>query len=334
MRRDTSHGWLVKRFDSQDASAYLEQVRVRAFLPDDAPRLCEIFYRSVHEVASAKYDRAQLDAWAPTVPDAAKWFPSLAEYATFVALNVGDEPIAWISMTDAGYIDMLFYLPEAVGRGVAGRLYEQVERIARDRGLSRMTAHASLLAQPFFAKRGWRVEQHEMHLRNGVAIPRAEMSKDLKIETDDRPTIDSPRLRLSEFAMVDAVDVYNCISPAITRYMFWEPPSSFEAYAARREATLRSTDRNDVSLVIRRIDTMECLGIASLDGIDADAPELGVWLKEGAHGKGYGSEAVRAVADWASPDARQGPLHVCRRGGERAESADRRVARRHRRRHP
>jgi hypothetical protein len=40
-----------------------------------------------------------------------------------------------------------------------------------------MTAHASLLAQPFFAKRGWRIESHEMHVRNGVALPRAEMSK-------------------------------------------------------------------------------------------------------------------------------------------------------------
>jgi putative acetyltransferase len=83
-------------------------------------------------------------------------------------------------MTATGYIDMLFCLPEAVGSGVAGRLYETVEQIAKERGLSRMTAHASLLAQPFFAKRGWRVEKHELHVRNGVSIPRAEMSKDLR----------------------------------------------------------------------------------------------------------------------------------------------------------
>jgi RimJ/RimL family protein N-acetyltransferase len=100
--------------------------------------------------------------------------------------------------------------------------------------------------------------------------------------------------------MADAADVYNCITPAITKYMFWEPPSSFEAYKARREQTLFSTDRNDHSFVIRRLDTMECLGIASLDGIDADAPELGLWLKETAHGNRYGTEVVRAVADWAA----------------------------------
>ncbi len=112
--------------------------------------------------------------------------------------------------------------------------------------------------------------------------------------------IQSSRLCLSEFAMADAADVYNCITPAITRFMFWEPPSSFEAYKARREQTLLSTDRNDLSFVIRQHDTRECLGIASLDGIDADAPELGLWLKETAHGNRYGTEIVRAVADWAA----------------------------------
>lgn len=133
----------------------------------------------MHEVANAKYDKAQLDAWAPKVPDASKWFPTLAAYATFVAIDEPDRIVAWISMTHAGYIDMLFCLPEATGRGCAGRLYEKVEGVAKERGLPRMTAHASLLAEPFFAKRGWKVEKHEMHVRNGVAIPRAEMSKNI-----------------------------------------------------------------------------------------------------------------------------------------------------------
>jgi putative acetyltransferase len=155
-------------------------VIIRAFEPADALRVCEIFYRSVHEVARSKYDQAQLDAWAPQVPDASKWLPHLAGFDTYLAIDDAGEAVAWIAMTPAGYIDMLFCLPQAVGRGIAGQLYETVERIAIERGLPRMTAHASLLAQPFFAKYGWKVEKHELHVRNGVEIPRAEMSKDLR----------------------------------------------------------------------------------------------------------------------------------------------------------
>ncbi len=100
--------------------------------------------------------------------------------------------------------------------------------------------------------------------------------------------------------MTDAEDVFHCITPAITRFMFWQPPQSLAAYKARREETLRAADKAGFSFVIRRRDTMECLGIASLDGVAAPAPELGVWLKEAAHGAGYGGEAVRAVAGWAA----------------------------------
>lgn len=100
--------------------------------------------------------------------------------------------------------------------------------------------------------------------------------------------------------MTDAEDVFNCITPALTAFMFWEMPQSFAAYKARREETLRSANRNDFSFVIRRLDNMECLGIASLDDVRASSPELGIWIKEAAHGYGYGGEAVRAVAEWAS----------------------------------
>ena len=116
----------------------------------------------------------------------------------------------------------------------------------------------------------------------------------------DHLFIQSSRLRLSEFQMTDAEDVFNCITPALTTFVFWEMPESFAAYKARREETLRSANRNDFSFVIRRLDTTECLGIASLDDVQASSPELGIWIKEVAHGYGYGGEAVRAVADWAS----------------------------------
>lgn len=129
-------------------------LRIRAFEPADAPRICEIFYRSVHEVAKSKYDEAELNAWAPKMPDASQWLTSLAGFDTYLAINEAGEAIAWIAMTPAGYIDMLFCLPEAVGRGIAGRLYETVEQIAKQRGLSRMTAHASLLAPAILRKAG------------------------------------------------------------------------------------------------------------------------------------------------------------------------------------
>jgi len=112
--------------------------------------------------------------------------------------------------------------------------------------------------------------------------------------------IRSARLQLSTFQMTDAEDVFKCITPATARFMRWEPPRSLEEYKAHREARLWADDQSVYSFVIRRSDTMECLGVAGLDAADQPIPELGVWLKEGAYGHGYGTEAVSAVAEWAT----------------------------------
>ncbi|MEI9409995.1 hypothetical protein [Mesorhizobium salmacidum] len=43
--------------------------------------------------------------------------------------------------------------------------------------------------------------------------------------------IKSQRLRLKLFAADDAADVFAAITPAITRFMQWEPPRSPAAFA-------------------------------------------------------------------------------------------------------
>lgn len=111
--------------------------------------------------------------------------------------------------------------------------------------------------------------------------------------------IRSARLQLTPFKMADAEEVFECITPAIARFMRWEPPKSLNEYKVHREARLRANDPSVFSFVIRRSDTMECLGIAGLDEADQPTPELGIWLKEAAHGNGYGTEAIKAVAEWA-----------------------------------
>ena len=72
------------------------------------------------------------------------------------------------------------------------------------------------------------------------------------------------------------------------------------AYKARRQAMLRCEDRPDLSPVVRHDSSGECLGIIRIDGIDSPCLELRVRIKKTAQGQGYGREAVRAVAEWAS----------------------------------
>ena len=102
--------------------------------------------------------------------------------------------------------------------------------------------------------------------------------------------IQSPRLQLSQFQMMDAHEVFGCITPAIARFMRWEPPSWSE-YVARSEKRVQAPEPNKFSFVIRRLDNRECLGMAGLEDADSVSPEIGLWLKESAHRQGFGGKS-------------------------------------------
>ncbi len=109
--------------------------------------------------------------------------------------------------------------------------------------------------------------------------------------------IQSPRLQLSQFQMMDALEVFGCITPGVAKFMPWEPPSWSE-YVTRCEKRVQTPEPNRFSFVIRRLDNRECLGMASLEDADSVSPELGLWLKESAHGQGFGREIVAALVEW------------------------------------
>jgi RimJ/RimL family protein N-acetyltransferase len=108
--------------------------------------------------------------------------------------------------------------------------------------------------------------------------------------------IQSPRLQLSQFQMMDAQEVFACITPAIAKFMPWEPPSWGE-YVARCEKRVQAAEPDTFSFVIRRLDNRECLGMASLEDANSVSPELGLWLKESAHGHGFGREVVATLVE-------------------------------------
>ncbi len=112
--------------------------------------------------------------------------------------------------------------------------------------------------------------------------------------------IRSRRLVLRPFEMADATDVFACITPEVTRYMRWGPPKSLTEFRTQREVRMRNEEHSTLSLVVRRTDTEECLGMAAVEGLPSAAPEIGLWLKASAHGVGYGREVVGALVAWVS----------------------------------
>ena len=154
-------------------------MEVRSFEPADVGPLAEVFHRSVREGASRRYDRAQVEAWAPSAPQGPAWETRLAEADTVVAVE-GEARLGFMNVDDNGYLDLAFVLPEQMGQGVSDLLYAVLESRARARGTRTLTSQASLLAEPFFARHGWQVVRRQEVEIGGVVLQNAWMEKVLE----------------------------------------------------------------------------------------------------------------------------------------------------------
>ena len=153
---------------------------IRSYRADDVAGIARAFYASVREVASARYDAAQVRAWANEVPNVVTTRARLEQptRTTYVA-ELDGTIVGFVEIADDGHLDMLYRTPAGAGLGVAAKLYAAAETRARACGVARIVADASLLVEPFFAKHGFAVESREERLMRGVTLPYARMTKPL-----------------------------------------------------------------------------------------------------------------------------------------------------------
>ncbi len=154
-------------------------VILRPFAAADLEIVAAIYTASIHTLAAPFYSPAQITAWAPPVPDLARWTKRLAPLQTIVADAAG-ALAGFTSYTLAGYLDLLFVHPAFARRGVATRLYAQAESALRAKGVTAFTTDASLAARSFFERQGFRVEREENVECRGAYLRRFAMRKPLR----------------------------------------------------------------------------------------------------------------------------------------------------------
>lgn len=152
-------------------------------LRDDEVRLyLEIHERAIRGLAGSHYSRGDIEGWV---------VPATEENLRVVARNPDGE-IRLLAELDGKAIGIgavvlaeselraVYVLPESARRGCGSALVREIERIARNNGLDRLTLHASLNAERFYADLGYDVlERTEVALPNDHHIAVVRMGKDL-----------------------------------------------------------------------------------------------------------------------------------------------------------
>lgn len=112
--------------------------------------------------------------------------------------------------------------------------------------------------------------------------------------------IQTKRLKLVPVSSAYAEVIFREFTPAITTYMFPAAPKTItdtNDFIATSQKLIESDEVFNVTIL--RAATEEFIGGAGISDTNTKTPELGIWVKQSAHGHKYGQEAVHALKSWA-----------------------------------
>ena len=163
----------------------------------DARAFLKVHRRAVRELAANDYPPGVIDAWAPS--------PITAEHAEFVRLNA-DREYRLVAEADGEIVGIgsmvarsrelraCYVAPPASRQGVGSAILRELERAARDQGLSTLEADSSLTARQFYRANGYEECGSGEHvLNNGVRMASVKMRKRIigpefcAVQADRRP---------------------------------------------------------------------------------------------------------------------------------------------------
>lgn len=152
-------------------------VRIQEATSRDYGALAEVMFDAVRNGPS-KYTELQRRAWVPRPRGGVSWSGRLGAQRIFVAMRAA-EYLGFMSLAGEGYIDFAYVRPSAQGTGVFGLLFDAVEELAIEKCEPVLWVHASLMAQPAFAAKGFTVRLRETVEIGNQRLERFEMEKRL-----------------------------------------------------------------------------------------------------------------------------------------------------------
>ena len=137
--------------------------------------LADIMFDAVRNGRS-RYTEQQRAAWVPVRRSGKDWVARLQAQDVVVAEHDG-RAIGFASLAEGGYVDFTHIRPEAQQTGLFRQLLSVITERANAKGELLLWTHASLMAEPAFAKLGFTIRRRErVHIGN-QAFDRCEMEK-------------------------------------------------------------------------------------------------------------------------------------------------------------
>ena len=157
-------------------------IAVRPVRADEGRIYLEIVNSAIRGLAVTHYPPETIAGWLVPIDD-----QTLAdlmrndENEIRIIAELNGEPAAIGALIlERSELRACYVRPEAARRGCGSAVVLEIERLAREHGLTRLELAGSLNAEPFYASLGYRIrERSEVMLRNGHRMAAVWMEKEL-----------------------------------------------------------------------------------------------------------------------------------------------------------
>lgn len=128
---------------------------LRLAAPEEAERLWHVRNLAIRAGCQSSYDTDVIARWTPdAMPESYRQV--IVDNPFYVVENEkGDIVASGYLDLEANSVEAIFTVPEATGKGLAGRIIAAIKDEARGRGISRLTLSSTPNAQTFYQKQGF-----------------------------------------------------------------------------------------------------------------------------------------------------------------------------------
>jgi putative acetyltransferase len=158
-------------------------VTVRLMRPDEGRTFLDIHSRSIHGLAVPHYSSEVINAWAPAVTDEnVRRFLKNPDGEIRLIAELDGVPVGLgCIVIPNSELRACYVVPEAARTGVGTAIVREIERIAKENGVTRLELRSSINAEPFYTALGYEVvERGEHALRSGLRMAAVKMIKVLR----------------------------------------------------------------------------------------------------------------------------------------------------------
>ena len=162
-------------------------ISFRTAAGSDAESLLKTRRNAVVNYKTEQYSDVLLNAWAPKINEETICKEAEAlknpDRITIVAEDEEAQSklvgLCTIGISE-GLLKQCYVLPEYSHRGIARELVNQVEKIAKEKGLKSLKLSSTLIALNFYKKQGYKeLNAYNYELENGLQMPCIMMEKEL-----------------------------------------------------------------------------------------------------------------------------------------------------------